>query len=316
MPLDQTATVLFAVLISTLAYGVAVCLFTQSVVTIVRKQRLTGQNVLAIWVNFYWAILVYPEGPHAYLALIRDPRKTAIQTGQVGAIMLADLLIVSFPARLLPGVLMCIQSQVYRTFMLWGGSFYVIIIPCMTFLATFVAGVMFIHVEHIVPNASADIFEAAVTAWTISFLLCSFATTLYSTSLIAYKLWRADRNIGENGISSRPSAGHRVMIILIESAAVYSTMHLLYAILYLVKSNIEATPSFLEASVASITSSMIIIRCEGVLRAEAASPRSFDFGPQVHHWESTLASIESGGGAGKPENIVADELYVTKEVSQ
>ncbi|KAF7976758.1 hypothetical protein HWV62_5750 [Athelia sp. TMB] len=298
MPLDQTATVLFAVLISTLAYGVAVCLFTQSVVTIVRKQRLTGQNVLAIWVNFYWAILVYPEGPHAYLALIRDPRKTAIQTGQVGAIMLADLLIV------------------YRTFMLWGGSFYVIIIPCMTFLATFVAGVMFIHVEHIVINASADIFEAAITAWTISFLLCSFATTLYSTSLIAYKLWRADRNIRENGISSRPSAGHRVMIILIESAAVYSTMHLLYAILYLVKSNIEATPSFLEASVASITSSMISIRCEGVLRAEAASPRSFEFGPQVHHWESTLASVESGGGAGKPENIVADRLYVTKEVSQ
>ena len=65
---------------------------------------------------------------------------------------------------------------------------------------------------------------------------------------------------------------------------------------------------------------MIIIRCEGVFRAESASPRSFNFGPQVHGWQSTLGSAESGvvgrGGAGKPENNVADGLYVMKEVSQ
>ena len=98
---------------------------------------LPEQNVLAIWANFYWAILVYPEGPHAYLLLVRDPCKTAIQTGQEGAIMLADLLIVSMllaRALTLPTL---IEWQVYRTFVLWGGSYYVIIIPCITFIATF-----------------------------------------------------------------------------------------------------------------------------------------------------------------------------------
>lgn len=107
---------------------------------------LSSQNVFAIWANFYWAILVYPEGPHAYLALVRDPCKTAIQTGQEGAIMLADLLIVSVllvRALTLPTL---IEWQVYRTFVLWGGNYYVIIVPCIAFIATF-SEHWYIHME-------------------------------------------------------------------------------------------------------------------------------------------------------------------------
>jgi hypothetical protein len=37
----------------------------------------------------------------------------------------------------------------------------------------------------------------------------------------------------------------RVLRILVESAALYSINHFLYAILYEEKSNVEATPSFL-----------------------------------------------------------------------
>ncbi|KAF7970224.1 hypothetical protein HWV62_24758 [Athelia sp. TMB] len=321
MPVDETAAVLFATLVTTLAYGIAVCLFVQSIVTILRKRWSTGQvswvlvvpstliflfasvNVLALWVNFYWAILVSPEGAHYWLALVANPCKTAYQTGQEGAIMLADILIV------------------YRAYILWGGSLYVIIVPCITFLATFVSGVMFVHLEHTLPPSTTSIFDGAITAWTISFLLCSFATTLYCTGLIAYKLWITDKRVRVNGVLSGPSVGHRVMIILIESAAIYSTMHLLYAILYLVKSNIETTPSYLEASVASITCSMIITRCEGVFRGDTTSPRSFpNFGPRVERWQSHVVSVESGiverESVRKPENMPRDELYVMKEFSQ
>jgi len=52
----------------------------------------------------------------------------------------------------------------------------------------------------------------------------------------------------------------------VESAALYSLNHLLYAVLYEVKSNVEATPSFLEASIASITCSMIIVRSEKAIK--------------------------------------------------
>lgn len=84
-----------------------------------------------------------------------------------------------------------------------------------------------------------------------------------------------------HGVSTNGSISRRILRILAESAALYSANHLLYAVLYEVKSQIEITPSYLvslalhtigclsqigicqqEASVASITCSLIIVRSE------------------------------------------------------
>ncbi|KAF7975845.1 hypothetical protein HWV62_8415 [Athelia sp. TMB] len=96
------------------------------------------------------------------------------------------------------------------------------------------------------------------------------------------------------------------MVILVESAAIYSTTHLLYAILYLVKSNIEGTPSYLEASVASITCSLIIIRCEAVARGESAASLSFHFGPHLEGWHDTIDS----GYTGQENAKISDNTNV------
>jgi hypothetical protein len=52
------------------------------------------QNVIGIWVNTHAAFVVNAKDPEAYLDLIRTPAKTIIQTGQIGAILLADALVV------------------------------------------------------------------------------------------------------------------------------------------------------------------------------------------------------------------------------
>ncbi|KZP08833.1 hypothetical protein FIBSPDRAFT_938792 [Athelia psychrophila] len=287
MTLSHISTTLYAALITTAAYGIAVCLFSQSVMTMYRKRRMTGQvawtlaipsvmiflfaslNVLGIWVNLQVALVDYPEGPLAYLALVSTKPKTALQTGQLGAIMTADLL------------------MVYRTFILWDSNYYAVIIPCLTFVATFTTGVIFVHLQHI-DDVETSIFSTTITEFTIAFLLCSFFTTVYCTGLIAFKMWTVDRNIrGPNRFSragsSMPSVGRRIMRIFVESAAIYSLMHLLYAILYAIKSNVEATPSYLEASVASIACSMIIIRCESLTaRTGSAAAANYSSRPSKH----------------------------------
>jgi hypothetical protein len=48
-----------------------------------------------------------------------------------------------------------------------------------------------------------------------------------------------------HGISTSGGISHRVMRIIVESAALYSLNHLLYVILYEVKNQVESTPSFL-----------------------------------------------------------------------
>ena len=94
----------------------------------------------------------------------------------------------------------------------------------------------------------------------MAFLLSSFVTTVYSTGnttilsiwmkanltagLIAYKLISAQRKLRQRGISIGGLSG-RITRILVESATLYSLNHLLYAVLYEVKTQVESTPSFL-----------------------------------------------------------------------
>jgi len=252
---------LFGTLIASVGYGIAITLFIKSIGTILRKRRATGKlnyplvipsvlifilttvNVIGLWINIHRAFVVYGADPESYLGLIRTPAKTIIQTGQLGAIILADALVV------------------YRTWVVWSHKYIIIVVPSFTFVATVISGIWFVTLQHQVSNANTSVFTASVTQWTVSFLLCSFATTIISTGLIVFKLLRTQFELRQHNVSGG-SATRRVGRILVESAALYSLNHLLYAALYEVKNQVEITPSFLEASVASITCSMIIIRSE------------------------------------------------------
>jgi hypothetical protein len=84
------------------------------------------------------AFVVHGTNPEAYLGLIRTTAKTVIQTGQLGAIFLADALVVQLYLALQTVVrLILLHSKVYRTWVVWNHNFYVIVIPCLTFVATF-----------------------------------------------------------------------------------------------------------------------------------------------------------------------------------
>ncbi|KAF8222276.1 hypothetical protein L208DRAFT_1462131 [Tricholoma matsutake] len=112
MPPGRIPSFLFGNLITSVGYGIAVTLFLNSVSTILRKRRTTGLlnlplvipsvlififatvNIIGLWINIYMAFVVHGNNPEAYLGLIRTPAKTIYQTGQVGAILLADALVV------------------------------------------------------------------------------------------------------------------------------------------------------------------------------------------------------------------------------
>jgi len=264
---------LFAILIATLAYGIAVTLFAESVSTIVRKRRATGKlnlplaipsilifmfstvNIIGLWLNTYMTFVVHGADPMAYLSLIRSPAKTLFQTGEIGAIVLTDALVV------------------YRTLVVWNYNVYVIVIPCLTFVATLTSAITYVELQHHT-DVETSIFTKTVTQWTVAFLLSSFATSVYSTGLIAYKLLNTQIRLRRLGISTNSSLSTRIMRIIAESAAIYSLNHLLYAILYEVKTQVEMTTGFLEANVASITCSLIIIRSEDALNQPLTLPTS------------------------------------------
>ena len=69
----------------------------------------------------------------------------------------------------------------------------------------------------------------------------------YVLGLIAYKLLKAQRQLHQHGVltTGHDSLSRRIMRIITESAALYSLNHLLYAVLYEVKTYVESTPSYL-----------------------------------------------------------------------
>jgi hypothetical protein len=124
------------------------------------------------------------------------------------------------------------------------------------------SGMTFVELQHHT-NVETSIFTKTVTQWTVAFLLSSLATSVCSTGtpddiiylcngkfkiipgLIAYKLLNTQIRLRRLGISTNSSLSTRIMRIIAESAALYSLNHLLYVILYEVKSQVEMTTGFL-----------------------------------------------------------------------
>jgi len=218
--------------------------------------------MLGVWVRTYKAFCLYPTGPIAYFALITTPEKTATQVGQVGGVILGDAM------------------MVYRTFVIWGLNYYVIILPSLTLIATIVSAVGFITVQHQV-SVTTSIFAKTVTQWTEAWLGSSLATTGICTILIVYKLTKIIRNMDKaNVFQDTLSLTRRVTRIFVESAAMYSINNLLYSVLYALKQQPESWFSSMDAVCASITFSLIIIRVESVVNRPPTS-RSFRFADSV-----------------------------------
>lgn len=158
--------------------------------------------------------------------------------------------------------------------MIWQINYYVIIVPSITFVATIVGAAGFITAQHKV-NVHTSIFSTTVTQWTEAWLANSLVTTGICTILIIYKLLSVQRNLGQSAaFNSSRSLTTRVLRIFIESAALYSINNLLYAVLYSAKISEEAWFSGLDAPVASITFSLIIIRVESAVNSPPTTYRA------------------------------------------
>lgn len=267
MGLNDNSVFLIACISETLGYGIALILFINATRTLLKKKKVNENlnlpifiaapvlfffatlHIFGVWVRTYKAFVTYPQGPLAYWGLITSPEKTVTQVGQVGAVILGDLM------------------TVYRTFVIWQLNPYIIIVPAMTFVATVVSAAGFITAQHKV-NVHTSIFSTTVTRWTEAWLSCSLITTGICTFAIMYKLLSVQRSLGQS-IAYNPSRSltTRVLRIFVESAALYSTNNLLYAVLYSTKILEEAWFSGLAVPIASITFSLIIIRVESAVNS-------------------------------------------------
>ncbi|KAH9842709.1 uncharacterized protein C8Q71DRAFT_216452 [Rhodofomes roseus] len=194
---------------------------------------MTVVRLFDAFVNFEQgqAALLY----YADLALTTEIIKTAFV---VTTLIISDILLV------------------YRLWTVWGYNYYVIIIPSLTVLGLSIAGPGVIY-QLSQLNATSSVFVTEVNRWISADYACTFVTNVYSTFGIAWKVWHV-RSPG--GKSYGGGNLQRVLAMIVESAALYTSYAVFFFVAYQVNNNIQFTAIDTLCPIAGIAFTMINVR--------------------------------------------------------
>ncbi|KAF9462242.1 hypothetical protein BDZ94DRAFT_1166272 [Collybia nuda] len=123
--------------------------------------------------------------------------------------------------------------MIYRLFIVWGRNRFIIIPPTVLCIALAVTGGM---VTYLFSQAKTPLFQAA-GAWITSCFVLTFLCNLFSTSLIAFKIFNSNKLMGRAQIDSAGMT--KIMEILVESAVLYSVCVILALGTYVSNSNVQ-----------------------------------------------------------------------------
>ncbi|KAF7795068.1 hypothetical protein EIP86_006212 [Pleurotus ostreatoroseus] len=146
---------------------------------------------------------------------------------------------------------------VYRTWVIWGRDWRAVVLPCALIIASTVSGYA---VCGLYPSEKSDasIFDPRLLHWITAFYAVSFVQSFLTTSLMAYRIWQADRRSAK----FRASEGSLlpVLRILVESAALQLVVEFVLLVLYAANENAQYILLELVTPLVAITFNAITIR--------------------------------------------------------
>ncbi|KAK7051021.1 hypothetical protein VNI00_005133 [Paramarasmius palmivorus] len=150
---------------------------------------------------------------------------------------------------------------VYRLWKVWNMKYWVIALPCLSLLGLIVCGIGLVNdFVHYAPGRS--VFSPGTQAWVLGDGLFTLVTNVYSSSFIAWRIWRTDRRTRYSGASRliRSKSLISVLAIFIESALLYTSWTVVFIVTYAVESHIEALIADCWAVTAGISFGLINVR--------------------------------------------------------
>jgi len=142
---------------------------------------------------------------------------------------------------------------IYRVFIVWGADYWIIIFPVLMLLGGVAAGIGACH-SFAIASASAGIFKITLGNWIVSYFSITIALNVICTSLLAWKIWSINRK------SARAGDLNSVIIIVVESGAIYSATLVTLLILYELGSFAQFIVLDAVNPIIGITFTLIIIR--------------------------------------------------------
>lgn len=145
---------------------------------------------------------------------------------------------------------------IYRCYVVWNRKWYIVPGPLLLLCGTGVGGFgATVAFSQAAPGA--EVFLPAIVPWITSFISMTLCTNVVCTFLIAYRILNIQRAV--RGLAQVNTARSALMMIL-ESAAVYSASVVSLMVTYTINSNAQYTVLDLTAPLIGITFTAIILR--------------------------------------------------------
>jgi len=145
----------------------------------------------------------------------------------------------------------------YRCYIVWNRKWYVVAVPVLLLAGEAASGYVASN-DFSKTRPGAEIFLANLKPWVTSFFSLTFTTNVLCTSLLAYRILRIRSRVRKmNQTNSRVNS---VVVIVVESAAIYSMSVLSLLVAYLMDSNVQYTILDLTSPIIGIAFTGIILR--------------------------------------------------------
>jgi len=159
----------------------------------------------------------------------------------------------------------------YRTYIVWGRRSVVIIVPALLVLGTVVITVGLSNAIASAPTGS-TIFSSGINPWIKALFAVTLTTNILCTSLIAYRITSINRSVAKYAGGTVQDLAP-VVIIIVESGAMYSFSALAMLIVYELGSNAQYIVLDATFPIIGITFALIIVRIGLNLTQDGSSPK-------------------------------------------
>ncbi|KAJ7460860.1 hypothetical protein B0H11DRAFT_938401 [Mycena galericulata] len=160
---------------------------------------------------------------------------------------------------------------VYRCWILWNGDYRFVIFPSVLLIVSGISGYMVCGLYTTV-SPTATVFDPRLTNWITTFYSVAVAQNIVTTGLMSLRLWQ----IEQKSARVRLGSGNflPVLIILVESNALYLFIEILLLSLYAVNYNAQYILLEIVTPTVGITFSLITIRITMRSQQKVLNPSS------------------------------------------
>jgi hypothetical protein len=257
--LSFSSSELLALCFESVLYGVYLVLLTDCVKVLINKRRRrAGGNVRLILISASLFLLITWHQVIDALRLYMAYKDSETDKGaDLYYFNVTSMLSVMKTSVYLIETLASDLFILYRCYVVWNSNIFVVILPLILYLADAGTGIAAVYTLSQLTAKQSPEFSLEQERVTISFFSCTLAVNTVCTGLIAFRIWRTQRQTRDAKMGANLS---HVSIIVIESGAIYLSVLACNVAAFVLKSNMFNIFLDMTSPIIGIVFTLIIVR--------------------------------------------------------